>query len=199
MIAECDSNAHSGVPASAGLEPGTEPRRAPSHPTGSALHLKTPVVAYVALGANLGDARASILAAMDSLGRMRHTTVQAFSSLYRTAPIDSSGPDYINAVAEISTGLTAPDLLRELQTLEWAAGRERPYRNAPRTLDLDLLLYGDSSIDSPLLTLPHPRLHERAFVLVPLSEIAPMRVSAQALEAVAGQGIERIASHSRDF
>lgn len=195
MIPERDSHAHSCALPGAGsaeLEPEGEFRRLQNNLTGATPSLRTPVVAYVALGANLGDAQGTILASMSGLGRLCHTTVTSLSSLYRTAPIESAGPDYINAVAEISTGLTAPELLRELQRLEWAAGRERPYRNAPRTLDLDLLLYGEARIDSPLLTLPHPRLHERAFVLVPLSEIAPMLVAAQALEAVAGQGIERI-------
>nr|WP_051237443.1 2-amino-4-hydroxy-6-hydroxymethyldihydropteridine diphosphokinase [Ottowia thiooxydans] len=159
---------------------------------GAKPHQRIPITAYVALGANLGDAKNAVLMAMNSLGSLPYTQETARSSLYRTAPIDSSGPEYINAVAEISTCLTAPDLLRELQMLELAAGRERPYRNAPRTLDLDLLVYGEACIQSPLLTLPHPRMNEREFVLVPLAEIAPTRVGAQLLAAVAGQGIERI-------
>ena len=113
----------------------------------------------------------------------------ACSRLYRSAPHEAQGPDFINAVARLETRLTAPDLLAQLQALELAAGRERPYRNAPRTLDLDLLLYGDARIDSPQLTLPHPRLHERAFVLRPLAEVAPERVSLQALAAVQDQAI----------
>jgi 2-amino-4-hydroxy-6-hydroxymethyldihydropteridine diphosphokinase len=119
--------------------------------------------------------------------------VQA-SSLYRSAPVDATGPDYINAVACISTTLTAPALLRALQTIEDTAGRERPYRNAPRTLDLDLLLYGSAHIASPDLTVPHPRMGERAFVLVPLSQVAPELVDTEALQAVAGQGVERLAA-----
>ena len=95
-------------------------------------------------------------------------------------------------MAAVSTRLTAPDLLLALQQLEQRAGRERPYRNAPRTLDLDLLLYGDARIDSPSLTVPHPRMMERAFVLIPLAEIAPDLVPAAALAAVAGQRIERL-------
>jgi 2-amino-4-hydroxy-6-hydroxymethyldihydropteridine diphosphokinase len=95
----------------------------------------------------------------------------------------------LNAVAELRTRLTAPGLLRALQAIEQAAGRERPYRNAPRTLDLDLLLYGDGRIASVALTVPHPRLRERAFVLLPLAELAPDRVSAADLQAVAGQRI----------
>jgi 2-amino-4-hydroxy-6-hydroxymethyldihydropteridine diphosphokinase len=114
------------------------------------------------------------------------------SSLYRTAPVDSSGPDYFNAVAEIATTLTAPDLLTALQAIEQGAGRERPYRNAPRTLDLDLLLYGSARIHSATLTVPHPRMGTRAFVLVPLHEIAPSLVTDGALKAVSGQSIQRM-------
>ena len=99
--------------------------------------------------------------------------------------------DSINAVAEVSTTLTAPDLLTALQSIENAAGRERPYRNAPRTLDLDLLLYGDARIESPTLTVPHPRMWERAFVLVPLAEIAPDRVPGACLDTVRKQPIAR--------
>jgi 2-amino-4-hydroxy-6-hydroxymethyldihydropteridine diphosphokinase len=149
------------------------------------------VTAYVALGANLGDAAQAL---RDALHRLDHTLgirLLKASSLYRTAPIDSSGPDYLNAVAEVSTTLTAPDLLMALQAIENAAGRERPYRNAPRTLDLDLLLYGDGRMESPALIVPHPRMGARAFVLVPLSEVAPALVTAHALQAVAGQGVAR--------
>ncbi|MCW5669613.1 MAG: 2-amino-4-hydroxy-6-hydroxymethyldihydropteridine diphosphokinase [Hydrogenophaga sp.] len=149
------------------------------------------VTAYVALGANLGNAEQALRQALAALEGIPGARVQRASSLYRTAPVDASGPDYLNAVAEIATTLTAPALLDALQAIEQAAGRERPYRNAPRTLDLDLLLYGQARIDSPRLTLPHPRMGERAFVLVPLAEIAPQLVSAGALEAVAGQRIER--------
>lgn len=95
-------------------------------------------------------------------------------------------------MAEVATTLTAPALLAALQTIETAAGRERPYRNAPRTLDLDLLLYGDARIESPSLTVPHLRMWERAFVLVPLSEVASAMVDAKALQAVAGQSVKRM-------
>ena len=95
-------------------------------------------------------------------------------------------------MAEVATTLHAPALLAALQQIELAAGRERPYRNAPRTLDLDILLYGDASIHSPHLQVPHPRMGERAFVLVPLAEIAPVRVSAAQLAAVQGQAITRL-------
>lgn len=147
------------------------------------------VTAYVALGANLGDAARTLRDALQSLGRAPGIRLVQASSLYRTAPIDSSGPDYLNAVAQVATTLAAPALLAALHTIENAAGRERPYRNAPRTLDLDLLLYGSARIDSSTLTVPHPRMWERAFVLVPLAEIAPALVTGDALRAVAGQGV----------
>ena len=150
------------------------------------------MIAYVALGANLGEAAAVVASAIDALNRLPDTRLAARSHLYRSAPVDAQGPDFINAVAAVSTRLTAPDLLLALQQLEQRAGRERPYRNAPRTLDLDLLLYGDARIDSPSLTVPHPRMMERAFVLIPLAEIAPDLVPAAALAAVAGQRIERL-------
>ena len=154
--------------------------------------MRDPVTAYVALGANLGDAAAAVEHAIARIARIEQTTLVRASSLYRSAPIDSSGPDYVNAVVEIRTGLAAPDLLAQLQAIEAAAGRERPYRNAPRTLDLDLLLYGGGRIDSARLQVPHPRLRERAFVLVPLAEIAPGLVTAEQLKHVAGQPITRL-------
>src|SRR5580765_132448 len=99
--------------------------------------------AYIGLGANLGDARAALSSAVDALAALPHTRLVALSSLYRTAPIDSSGPDYLNAVAALDTALDPDALLAALQAIEQGHGRERPYRNAPRTLDLDLLLHGD--------------------------------------------------------
>lgn len=151
-----------------------------------------PVTAYIALGANLGDARRTVRQAVQDLGTLPQTRLVRASSLYRTAPIDSSGPDYINAVAEIATRLSPQALLTELQRLELAAGRERPYRNAPRTLDLDILLYDDITLDTPMLTIPHPRMHDRAFVLLPLAEIAPAHVGADLLQAVANQAVKRL-------
>jgi 2-amino-4-hydroxy-6-hydroxymethyldihydropteridine diphosphokinase len=139
------------------------------------------VTAYIALGANLGDRHATLQQAMQALGAMAGSGAMRSSRFYRSAPVD--------AVAELTTALTAPDLLRALQALENAAGRQRPYRNAPRTLDLDLLLYGDARIDSAELTVPHPRMWERAFVLVPLTELAPQCVPEAALAAVAAQAI----------
>jgi 2-amino-4-hydroxy-6-hydroxymethyldihydropteridine diphosphokinase len=159
------------------------------------------VRAYVALGANLGDAAAALRQAVEVLGKLPHTQVLQSSSLYKTAPLDTDsggelpapGEDYFNAVAELETGLIAPDLLDHLQRMEQQAGRERPYRNAPRTLDLDLLLYGSARVESERLIVPHPRMAQRAFVLVPLAEIAPDLVSAVQLAAVARQRIERVA------
>lgn len=137
----------------------------------------TPAIrAFIGIGANLGDLRASFDTAFAALGALAGTTVRRTSSLYASAPHDADGPDYLNAVAELSTTLTAHELLAGLQSIERRAGRERAYRNAPRTLDLDLLLYGDQRIASPELLVPHPRLHERAFVLRPLAEIAPALV-----------------------
>lgn len=149
------------------------------------------VTAFVALGANLGDAAQALRGALKALDETPGVRVVRASSLYRTAPVESIGPDYLNAVAEVSTTLTAPALLDALQAIEQAAGRERPYRNAPRTLDLDLLLYGSASIASRTLTVPHPRMWERAFVLVPLWEIAPELVSEEILAVVDGQLVAR--------
>jgi 2-amino-4-hydroxy-6-hydroxymethyldihydropteridine diphosphokinase len=158
------------------------------------------VCAYVALGANLGDAAAALRQAVQAIGDLPLTQVRQSSSLYKTAPLDTDageesaapGNDYLNAVVELETGLTAPALLGHLQQIEQQAGRERPYRNAPRTLDLDLLLYGSARIESAGLTLPHPRMTQRAFVLVPLAEIEPGLVGAAQLAAVAHQPIERV-------
>lgn len=152
--------------------------------------MSAPVTAYVALGANLGDAADTIYAALNALGHLPQTQLVRVSSLYRTAPWEASGPDFINAVAELATTLNAHELLGELQALEQAAGRERPYRNAPRTLDLDVLLYGDETVNTSTLQVPHPRMWQRAFVLVPLAEIAPERVPSEALQAVADQPID---------
>ena len=129
--------------------------------------------AFVGLGANLGDAAATVAAAMQDLDRLPHTSLVARSSLYRSAPHQASGPDYINAVVELRTGLAPLALLLALQNIEEHHGRARTYHHAPRTLDLDLLMVGDEVLNTPELTLPHPRLHLRAFVLRPLMEIAP--------------------------
>jgi 2-amino-4-hydroxy-6-hydroxymethyldihydropteridine diphosphokinase len=128
---------------------------------------------FVGLGANLGDAVASVRAALAHLGALPGTSLVAASALYRSAPLDAAGPDYVNAVAELRTELEPEALLVQLQLLEQRFGRQRPYHHAPRTLDLDLLFYGDRRIDGPTLTVPHQRAHQRAFVLEPLAELAP--------------------------
>lgn len=156
------------------------------------------VTAYIGIGANLGDAGATVVQAMARLAQLPQTQLRAESSLFQSAPVDAGGDDYVNAVIEVSTTLRAEELLQALQELELAFGRERPYRNAPRTLDLDLLLYGDAQIDSAHLSVPHPRMTERAFVLLPLLQIAPMvqipgQGSAQQfLAQVASQAIHRL-------
>ncbi|MBK8889085.1 MAG: 2-amino-4-hydroxy-6-hydroxymethyldihydropteridine diphosphokinase [Dechloromonas sp.] len=155
--------------------------------------------AYVALGANIGEPAATVLAAFTALAVLPESRVLRTSSLYRTAPVGlRNQPDFINAAAALETTLGAEALLDALLDLEVRFGRHRRDRNGPRTLDLDLLLYNDSKIDQPRLTLPHPRLHLRAFVLRPLAEIAPDltipgRGSVAAwLPAVASQGVVRL-------
>ena len=155
--------------------------------------------AYVALGANLGDPRATVLAAFAALANLPESRVARCSSLYRTAPVGIlDQPEFVNAVAVLETSLTADVLLDALLDIEARFWRIRRERNGPRTLDLDLLLYDDIELDLPHLTLPHPRLHLRAFVLLPLAEVAPdlaipRRGSLAAwLPAVANQGIVRL-------
>jgi 2-amino-4-hydroxy-6-hydroxymethyldihydropteridine diphosphokinase len=143
------------------------------------------LVAYVALGANLGDAQATLRAVFDELARLPQTQLVAASSLYRSPPFgfNADGPDYINAVAHITTTLSPHELLDQLQDLEQRHGRERHYQNAPRTLDLDILLYDEVVLNDQRLILPHPRMLERAFVLLPLSEVhADLTWRAQALQ-----------------
>ena len=153
---------------------------------------REPVAAYVALGANLGDPVTSVRAALTALAQLPHTRLVQASSLYQTAPHQAQGPWYVNAVAKLETCLSAPDLLHALQALEQAAGRVRSHPNAPRTLDLDVLLFGEARINSAHLTVPHPRWRERAFVLWPLQEIAPALISADMLAAVADQPISKL-------
>ncbi|MDR3353277.1 MAG: 2-amino-4-hydroxy-6-hydroxymethyldihydropteridine diphosphokinase [Zoogloeaceae bacterium] len=155
--------------------------------------------AYVALGANLGDARSVVAAAIRRLGALPETRLLRASSLYRTTPVGLlRQPDFVNAVAAIATRLTPEALLTALHTEEARQGRVRSIPNAPRTLDLDLLLYEDILRATPLLTLPHPRMHLRAFVLVPLAEIAPdLAIPTRGplaawLPAVAMQGVYRM-------
>ena len=153
---------------------------------------RAPVQALVAIGANLGNAKASVLQAIEALGQLPKTRCLQVSGLYRTAPVQAQGPDFMNAVVKLATELTAPALLEALQALEQAAGRERPYPNAPRTLDLDVVMYGDATIHSPRLIVPHPRWRERAFVLCPLRDVAPERVPEAWLRSVSDQFIERL-------
>lgn len=153
---------------------------------------------YIGIGSNLGDARSNVQRAIIRLGQLPDTRLDAQSSLFRTAPLDAGGDDYINAVARIETGLSAPELLRALHELELEFGRERPFRNAPRTLDLDILLYGKQTVDTEELTVPHPRLTQRAFVLIPLLQLDPLlTIPGQGaahsfVPSVAGQVIQKI-------
>jgi 2-amino-4-hydroxy-6-hydroxymethyldihydropteridine diphosphokinase len=134
----------------------------------------TAVTAYVALGANLEDPVAQVKAGIAALATLPRTQLRAESSLYRTAPVGyADQPDFINAVAAIDTELSPRGLLDALLAIEIEHGRVRQFANAPRTLDLDVLLYADWQVHEDGLTIPHPRMHERAFVLAPLNEIAP--------------------------
>lgn len=155
--------------------------------------------AFVALGSNLEDPQHQVLRALAELDSLPQTRVIAKSALYRTAPLGyDNQPDFINAAAEVSTTLEPVALLRALLALETAHGRERPFPNAPRVLDLDLLLYDDQELHDPELTLPHPRLHERGFVLFPLADIAAdVNVPGQGrvrdlLRSLPDQGVERL-------
>ncbi len=148
-------------------------------------------VAYVGIGSNLDDPRAQVLRAFDELDALPHTRLVKKSSLYRSAPVGyAAQPDFVNAVAQIETALPAERLLAELQAIEARHGRSRSFANAPRTLDLDLLLYGAAELSTPRLRIPHPRMHERGFVLKPLLEIAPQLPFT--LEGCADQDVERI-------
>src|SRR5213594_49520 len=187
------SRATSGDAADAGA--GEVPRRRPT-PRRPEM---PPVRAFVGLGANLGDPEAQVRGALTALEAIRATRLVAASSLYRSTPVGVGGqPDFINAVAAIETARGARALLDELLGVEARFGRRREFPGAPRTLDLDLLLYGDQFIDEPGLVVPHPRMHERAFVLAPLAEIAPETAvpgkgsAAMLLAACKDQKVERI-------
>jgi len=131
------------------------------------------VTSYVGVGSNLGDALHNVSAALAALHHLPQTQLHSHSSLFRSAPIDATGDDFINAVARVDSQLSAESLLAELQKIELSFGRKRPFRNAPRTLDLDLLLYGDLKIATDILVVPHPRMTTRAFVILPLLELNP--------------------------
>lgn len=157
--------------------------------------------AYIALGSNLQQPQQQVLQAFTELGRLPKTRVIKRSSLYTSAPVGyDDQPDFINAVAEIDTDLTPRELLHALLALENKHGRERPFPNAPRVLDLDLLLYNNMVMDTEELTLPHPRMHERGFVLLPLAEIAPALILprygnvAKLAQACAKSGVEKVAA-----
>lgn len=160
-----------------------------------------PVTAYIGLGANLGDAPQQLAAAAGSLALLPHTELVALSHLYRSAAIevDTPQPDYYNAVAVLDTQLGAEALLTALLAIEAHFGRIRTGYHSPRTLDLDLLLYGNERYTLPHLTVPHPRLHQRAFVLLPLLELTPELTAPglgrllDYLPAVAAQPITRVA------
>ena len=157
------------------------------------------IIAYIGIGSNLGDAAGNVRQALLALEQLPASRVTGQSSLFRTAPVEADGDDYINAVARIATDLSAEELLPALLTLEQNFGRERSYLNAPRTLDLDLLLYGDQVIASPTLTVPHPRMTTRAFVLIPLLQIDPFihipgqGAAHQFVPGVADQAIQKFA------
>lgn len=174
--------------------PSTSPRH--DHLNASSLtSAATATIAWIGLGANLGDAADTLRAALAALAATPGITHCEPSPFYASAPIDSSGPPYVNAVARLQTTLPPLALLDQLQAIEQHHGRLRPYRNAPRTLDLDLLLYDALTLDTPRLTLPHPRMHLRAFVLRPLADLAPAlslpQGSLQALlQACADQDIQ---------
>lgn len=160
--------------------------------------MKTQVTAYIGIGSNLGDACSNVKRALLELEKLDETRLTGQSTLFRTAPVDADGDDYINAVARVDTQLPAQELLEQLQALEQTFGRQRPYVNAPRTLDLDILLYGQQKILSDSLTVPHPRLTQRAFALIPLLQIDPLiSIPGQGpahhfVPAVAGQKIRKI-------
>ena len=154
------------------------------------------------LGANLGNPLETLAGVLKEIGKLPQTELVAVNPFYKTAPVDSSGPDYVNAVCAVKTALAPQELLDELQRLENLHGRVRPagVRNAPRTLDLDVLLWGSQTICTSRLVVPHPRMHERAFVLRPLTDILPECVipgkgrAADWLEGTLGQRISKIST-----
>jgi len=173
-----------------------EPRYGPS-----AQSSLTPMhTAFIALGSNLGDPGEHVRKGIAALAELPQSRLVAASSLYRSAPVGAvDQPDFINAVAQLSTGLAPQALLAALLAIENRYGRERSYRNAPRTLDLDILLYDAQCIAEPGLCVPHPRMHLRAFVLAPLLELAPACVipgigpAADLLARCSDQTIRRLA------
>jgi 2-amino-4-hydroxy-6-hydroxymethyldihydropteridine diphosphokinase len=168
-----------------------------SHPRRSLAPLQT--IAFLGLGSNLASPAKQVLAAFERIADTPGVTLLRCSSLYRTAPIGyADQPDFINAVVEIATALAPDDLLAAMLDIEHSHGRIRKFQNAPRTLDVDLLLYGDLVMETETLSLPHPRAHQRAFVLHPLLEIAPhchipsLGLARNFLAACGDQGISRM-------
>lgn len=155
--------------------------------------------AFIALGANLGDPASQVESACGELGRLPHTRLVQRSALYRSRPMGyAEQPDFVNAVAQVHTRLSPQDLMGALLDIEARHGRDRTFKNAPRTLDLDLLLFDDLALHVPGLTLPHPRMTERPFVLVPLAEIAPQALIpghgrvADCLAGLVSEGVARL-------
>jgi 2-amino-4-hydroxy-6-hydroxymethyldihydropteridine diphosphokinase len=156
------------------------------------------VTAYVGIGSNLGNPVEQVKLALTQLESLPQTTLERHSSLFRTAPVDAQGDEFINAVALLQTSLSPSELLHELHLIENNFGRERPFTNAPRTLDLDILLYGTQRISSGDLIIPHPRLTQRAFALIPLIQLDPfikipgIGPAHAFVESVSGQSIRKI-------
>lgn len=161
--------------------------------------MHVPHIAYIGLGANLGDQKKTIQAAITELGALPSTRLTHSSSLYLSTPMDAIGDDYVNAVVELQTQLSASDLHVELHKIEHRFGRTRSYQNAPRTLDLDLLLYDQCVINTATLKIPHPRMTQRAFVILPLLEISPQVIipgigaAKNLLPSIQHQTIQKIA------
>jgi len=156
--------------------------------------------AFIALGSNLGDPETKVREAIAALAGLPQTRLETASSLYRSAPVGHADqPDFVNAVAQLATALTPQALLAALLAIEARYGRVRSFANAPRTLDLDLLLYDAQSVSESGLAVPHPRMHQRAFVLMPLVEIAPDCIipgrgpAADWLKRCGDQNIDRLA------
>jgi 2-amino-4-hydroxy-6-hydroxymethyldihydropteridine diphosphokinase len=160
-----------------------------------------PHIAFIGLGSNLGDPHSQLQRAFVDLDGLPGTRLTARSSLYRSAPLGClDQPDFVNAVAKIATSLSPQALLQALLQIEHQHGRQRTFRNAPRTLDLDVLLYDDMQLQEQGLTIPHPQMHLRAFVLQPLLEIAPdigipgVGQAQRSLQACQDQVLERLTS-----
>jgi 2-amino-4-hydroxy-6-hydroxymethyldihydropteridine diphosphokinase len=156
---------------------------------------------FIGLGANLGDAGQTLGEAAEEISRLPDTTLRGRSSLWATAPLGPAQPEFRNAVVEVATSLDPPGLLSALLGIERAHGRERGERWGPRVLDLDLLLWGEETVERPGLRIPHPEMHRRRFVLEPLAELAPglvhpvlRKTIVEMLETVRDQAVRRVSS-----